>query len=187
MDVVPLNADTPRALVESWHALHVATDLELEPQVPPAPLDEAFASALSDDLLAREGWLSVDGDTVIGYALLELPLLDNPHLGLLDVRVDIGRRREGVATELVRRAARAAKRAGRRTILVEALDKTAGDAACAALGGHSALGSTSSTLSALAMSARNSAHAKARPRAAHTPLAAAATTNGLLEGRWLSA
>lgn len=146
MDVVPLNAHTPPALVESWHALHVATDLELEPQVPPAPLDEAVASALSDDLLAREGWLSVDGDAVIGYAVLELPLLDNPHLGLLDVRVDIGRRREGVATELVRRAAQAAKRAGRRTILVEALDKTPGDAACAALGGHSALGSTSSTL-----------------------------------------
>jgi GNAT superfamily N-acetyltransferase len=146
MHVVPLNADTPRRLVESWHSLQVATDLELEPQVPPAPLDEAFASALSDDLLARQGWLAVDGDTAIGCALLALPLLDNPHLGLLDVRVDIGRRREGVATELIRLAAQAAKRAGRRTILVEALDATAGDATCAALGGHSALGSTSSTL-----------------------------------------
>lgn len=146
MHVVPLNPDTPRALLQSWHALHVATDRELEPDVPPAPLDEAFASALSDDLLARRGWLAVDGDTVIGYALLELTLLDNPHLALLDVRVDIGRRREGIATALARLAAKSAKEAGRRTVLIEALDATPGDATCAALGGHSALGSTSSTL-----------------------------------------
>lgn len=146
MHVVPLNADAPHAILESWHTLHVATDLELEPDVPPAPLDEAFPSALSDDLFAREGWLMVDRDTVIGYAVLELPLLDNPHLGLLDVRVDIGRRREGVARALVRLVARAAKRAGRRTILVEAMDRTPGGATCAALGGHSALGNTASTL-----------------------------------------
>lgn len=146
MHVVPLNPDTPRPLLESWHSLHVATDLELEPRVPPAALDEAYESALSDDLLGREGWLMVDGETVIGYALLELPLLDNPHLALIDVRVDIGRRREGVATALIRYAAQAAKQAGRRTVLIEALDGTAGTATCAALGGHSALGSTSSTL-----------------------------------------
>ncbi len=146
MHVVALNAETPRPLLESWHSLQVATDLELEPHVPPAPLDEAFASALSDDLLRREGWLMVDGDAVIGYALLELPLLENLHLALIDVRVDIGRRREGVATALVRLAAQSAKHAGRRTGLIEALDATAGTAACAALGGHAALGSTSSTL-----------------------------------------
>lgn len=146
MHVVPLNADTPPALLESWHRLHVATDLELEPDVPPAPFDEAVASARSDDLLSREGWLMVDADKVLGYALLELPLLDNPHLVMLDVRVDVGRRREGVATALIRLAAQAAKLGGRRTVLIEALDATPGDATCAALGGHSALGSTASTL-----------------------------------------
>ncbi len=150
MQVLPLDIKTPAPLVRSWHRLRTATELELEPQVPPAPLDEAFASSLSD-ALARPRMLA-DGrrrpvtDPVIGYALLELPLLENRHLALLDVRVDIGRRRAGAATALARLAARAARQAGRRTMLVEAIDGTPGDAACAALGGHSALGSTSSTL-----------------------------------------
>jgi GNAT superfamily N-acetyltransferase len=101
---------------------------------------------LSDDLLARTGWLVVDDDGVIGFALLELPLLANPHLGLLDVGVDVGQRRAGVASSLTRLAAQLAQQAGRRSILVESLDATPGGAACAALGGHPALGSTSSTL-----------------------------------------
>ena len=146
LDMVPFNADTPRTILEAWHSLRTATDLELEPDVPPAPFDEAFPSALPDDLLSREGWLTVDGETVVGCALLELPLLDNPHLAMLDVRVDIGRRRAGVATALIQRAAQATKRAGRRTILVEALDGTPGAATCAAFGGQPALGNTSSTL-----------------------------------------
>jgi GNAT superfamily N-acetyltransferase len=146
MHVVPLDADTPTPLIESWHRLHNAIERELEPQVPPAPLDEAFAAALSDDFLARTGWLAVEDGGVIGYALLELPLLDNPHLAMLDVGIDPDRRRQGIATELTRLAARAAQDAGRRTMLIEALDGTPGAAACAALGSHSALGSTSSTL-----------------------------------------
>lgn len=144
--MLQLDAQTPQPLVESWHRLRTATDLELEPNVPPAPLDEAWAFSRPDDLLARQTWLTVDGDTVIGAALLELPLLDNPHLAMLDVRVDIGRRRAGVASSMIRLAAQAAHDTGRRTILVEALDGTPGAAACAALDGHPALGSTSSTL-----------------------------------------
>jgi GNAT superfamily N-acetyltransferase len=146
MHVLPLAAITPTPLVESWHQLRSDIERELEPQVPPAPLDEAYASALSDDFLARTGWVAVDADRVIGYALLELPLLDNPHLAMLEVGIDVARRRQGVATALTRLAAQAAQDAGRRTILVEALDGTPGAAACAALGGHPALGSTSSTL-----------------------------------------
>lgn len=146
MQVTTLDAQTPQPLVRSWHRLRTATELELEPKVPPAPFDEAWAFAQPDDRLARQTWLMVDDDTVIGFALLELPLLDNPHLAMLDARVDIGRRRAGVASALVQLAAQAANEAGRRTILVEALDATPGGAACAALGGHPALGSTSSTL-----------------------------------------
>jgi mycothiol synthase len=146
MQVLPLDADTDSSLLTSWHSLLARTDVELEPHLPPAPLDEALPAALSDDLLARFGWLMVDADTVIGYATLELPLLDNPHLAMLDVRVDAGRRRGGVASALIRLAARAAHESGRRTVLVEAVDGSAGAAACSALGAGAALGSTSSML-----------------------------------------
>jgi GNAT superfamily N-acetyltransferase len=146
MQVVPLDAQTPQPLVESWHRLHAATELELEPNVPPAPLDEALPSSLSDDLCERIGGLALDADAVVGYSVLELRSLDNPQLAMLDVTVDSAHRRRGIATTLTRLAAKAAQDAGRRTILVEALDGTPGAAACAALGGHPALGSTSSTL-----------------------------------------
>jgi len=146
LDTVALNANTPPNLIASWHALRSTTEVELEPHIPPAPLDEALPSSVSDDLYERDGWLAVEKDAVVGCALLELPSLDNPHLAMLDVTVDAAHRRQGIATALTRLAAKAARDAGRRTILVEALDATPGAATCAALGGHPALGSTSSTL-----------------------------------------
>jgi GNAT superfamily N-acetyltransferase len=146
MDVIPLDADTPPDLLVSWHALRSATGLELDPHIPPATLDEALPSSLSDDSERRVGWLALDAGAVVGFALLELPQLDNPHLALLNVRVDLGRRRAGVATSLAILATRAAIQAGRRTLLVEALDGTAGAAMCEALGGVAALGDTASTL-----------------------------------------
>jgi GNAT superfamily N-acetyltransferase len=144
--VTRLHATTPRAIVDSWYALRAATDLELEPHVPPPRFEEALASATSDEQAERLGWLMVDEGAVVGYATLELPLLDNPQLAMLDVRIDAGRRRAGLARTLTRLAASAAQDAGRRSALVEAVDGTAGAAACAALGATAALASTSSTL-----------------------------------------
>ena len=146
MRIISLDDETPAELLQSWHALHMATDQELEPHVPPAGFDEAFACAISDPMHDRRSWLMVDAGKVIGYTILELPLLDNPHLAMLGGGVDSTRRREGVAMALTRLAAQAASDAGRRTLLIEAVDGTPGAAACAALGGQSALGSTSSTL-----------------------------------------
>jgi GNAT superfamily N-acetyltransferase len=146
MQVLPLDAQTPQPLVESWHRLRTAVEVELEPNVPPAPLDEALPSSLSDDLCERVGRLALDADAVVGYSVLELRSLDNPQLAMLDVTVDPTHRRQGIATVLTRLAAKAAQSAGRRTILVEARDGTAGAATCAALGGHPALRSTSSAL-----------------------------------------
>jgi GNAT superfamily N-acetyltransferase len=146
MDILPLEVATPAALLQSWHALKAATDRELEPHVPPAPFEEALPLALSDELMQRQGWLLIDADAVIGCAVVELPLLENTHLAMLDVRVDPGRRRAGLGSLLTALGAQAAHRAGRRSMIVEATDGSAGAAACAALGAQNALNSTSSTL-----------------------------------------
>jgi GNAT superfamily N-acetyltransferase len=146
MDILPLDAGTSPTLLRSWHALQTATDLELEPHVPPAPLDEALPSALSDDLMQRQGWLLADTGAVIGSAIVELPLLENTHLAMLDVRIDPGRRRAGLGSMLTALGAQAAHRAGRPSLIVEATAGSAGSAACAALGAERALDSTSSTL-----------------------------------------
>ncbi len=146
MDAVPLDADTPGHLLRSWHALRAATDRELEPYVPPTPFDEALAGALSDDLMARRGWLLVDASSVVAATVLELPLLDNPQLAMLDVRVDESRRRAGLGKTLIGMAARAASDDGRRSLLVEAPDDSPGAATLAALGAKPALGSTASLL-----------------------------------------
>ena len=146
VDILPLDAGTPSALLQSWHRLQAATDRELQPHVPPAPLDEAIATATSDDLMRRHGWLLSEAGAVVGYAVVELPQLENLHLALFDVRIDAGRRRAGLGSLLTALGAQTARRSSRRSMLVEAPDGSAGAAACAALGAKAALGSTPSTL-----------------------------------------
>lgn len=164
MRLISLDDETPPRLLAAWHALAAATDVELEPHVPPGPIEELLVNARSDEGTRRATWLMVDADTetdadadagtetdadagsVIGFARLNLPLLDNTHLANLDVRVDAERRRAGVGAALTRVAALAAHDAGRRTVLVEAVEGSAGDAACAALRGAPALGSMSCSL-----------------------------------------
>ena len=141
-----LDAHTAPGLLRSWHALHAAIDRELEPHIPPAPYEEALAASLSDENTARRRWLLVEADAVVGSALLEQPLLDNPHLAMLDVRVEAGHRRRGLGTRLIGIGARAAHEAGRRTLLFEAIEGTAADSMLAALGAELALGSTASVL-----------------------------------------
>ncbi|MGH3025912.1 MAG: GNAT family N-acetyltransferase [Gaiellaceae bacterium] len=146
MHIVSLDDETPAELLKSWHELRATTDLELEPNVPPPGFDEAFAHVISNGLFDRRGWLLVESGAVVAYVLVEFPKLDNPQLAELELRVDAVHRRSGNATRLLQLAAQAASDAGRRSILVEAVEGSAGDKACAALGAKSALGSTSSAL-----------------------------------------
>lgn len=146
MRVLPFDEHVSPSVLRSWHDLSRTTDLELEPHLPPPDLGEARAFASSDDLNARRCVLALDDERVVGYAIVKLPLLDNLHLAEIDVRVDPGRRRAGVGTALARTAATAAKDAGRRTLLMEAIEGSAGDAFCASLGGELALSETASML-----------------------------------------
>ncbi len=150
VNVLPLTADTAAgapALVASWHALHAAVELELEPPFPPSPLEEALADATSDAMSRKIGWLAVEGVEVIGYAVAELPLLDNRHLATVHAGVHAAHRRRGIGTALTRLAVSAVAEAGRRTLLVEAPDGSPGEAMCAAMGAERALVSTPSILS----------------------------------------
>lgn len=61
----------------------------------------------------RETWLVADHDGVAGWYLLELPVRDNKHLGVLDLRVHPGRQRRGHGTALLRHAAGRALADGR--------------------------------------------------------------------------
>jgi GNAT superfamily N-acetyltransferase len=146
MRVLPLDEHVSPSTLRSWHDLSRTTDRELEPHLPPPDLDEARAFASSDDLNARRCLLALDGDRVVGYAVVKLPLLDNLHLAEIDVRVDPGRRRARVGTALAAASAAAAKNAGRRTLLMEATEGSAGDTFCASLGGELALSETGSML-----------------------------------------
>ena len=146
MRIIPFDAGAPASMLASWHALAVATDDELEPYIPPAPFAEALAGTRDDETRSRQCWLAAEGDAVAGYAVLELPLLDNPHLAMLDIRVDVAHRRAGLGSALAEAAASAAREAGRRTLLIEAVDGSAGAAFCTALKGEVALRSTPSVL-----------------------------------------
>lgn len=146
MHIVSLDGETPAGLLSSWHALHSAIDLELEPDIPPSGFDEALADSTSDALADRRGWLVIEENHVVGVAVVDLPTLDNRHLAYLDVRVDPAHRRVGHATALLKLAAEAAQDAGRRTMVAEAVDGSPADKAFAAWGAVPALGSTASTL-----------------------------------------
>ena len=99
-----LSRATPDDLLGRWHALHAAVSRELEPDLPPAPLQEALAT-FTDERFATTGWLALENDDVMGYAIVSCTLLDNPHLALLEGGVVPGWRHRGIATALLRRAA----------------------------------------------------------------------------------
>lgn len=146
MRIAVMDDATPAPLVESWYQLYASVEVELLPGIPPPDRQEARAFATSIQNMKRTCWLAMDGADLIGYAILELPLMDNPHLSMLNGGVIPGRRRAGIARTLARLAVDAAVAAGRRTLLIDAVDDTPGGAFAAALGGHGAIGDTSSIL-----------------------------------------
>jgi len=77
-------------------------------------------------------WVVRDGEAMLGHLVLGLPQLDNLHLAMAHAIVHPAHRRRGIATALLRTALPAA--AGRRTLLIEAHDGSAGEAFCRAYG-----------------------------------------------------
>ena len=64
-------------------------------------------------------FLAHDGDGVVGYGRLVLPVRDNPHLAFLELGVLPGRRRRGHGTALARALEQWARERGRTTVVGE--------------------------------------------------------------------
>jgi len=58
-------------------------------------------------------WVAVDGADVVGTVMLELPVLDNLHMGYTDIQVRPAYRRRGVGSALYRHAADFVRSVGR--------------------------------------------------------------------------
>ena len=99
-----------RPAAETFYATKVAED----PDIPVMPR-QVFEGWLKTGWVGdpRETWLVADEDGVAGWYLLELPLRDNQHLGVLDLRVRPDRQRRGHGTALLRHAAGRALADGR--------------------------------------------------------------------------
>jgi GNAT superfamily N-acetyltransferase len=82
----------------------------------------------------RLHFVARDGDTVLGAALLWLSLVDNQHMGLLELRVHPEHRRRGVGTALLRDVLAVLTELGRPVLLSESDAGSAGDGFAAALG-----------------------------------------------------
>jgi GNAT superfamily N-acetyltransferase len=79
-------------------------------------------------------WVVRGGDGLTGHVVLVLPDLDNQHLALSNVVVHPDHRRRGLGTALLREALSTAAADGRRTLLLEADEGSAGEAFCRARG-----------------------------------------------------
>lgn len=75
-----------------------------------------------------------DGGTVLGHAFARLSLVDNPHLGLVDVLVHPRHRRQGIGTALLRELLAVLTAEDRPVLLAESEAGPAGDGFAAALG-----------------------------------------------------
>ena len=83
----------------------------------PWPLPERLASWQTPSTVRRyEGWLAVDEGEVVGVAEVELPLLDNTHLGLAAVYVPAGLQRRGIGSALADHVLMRLRDDGRRVV-----------------------------------------------------------------------
>src|SRR5215207_852901 len=119
-------------------ALHGAVAAALAVDRPADPVPSV--ADIAHRLRARRGgrrtfrWLAREGGTPVGHLVLDLPDVENTHLGLFDLVVHPEHRRRGTGSALVREAVRVAAAEGRRSLLVEAYEGSAGIGFAGALG-----------------------------------------------------
>ena len=119
----------------AFHRLITAAEAVDRPDDPPTELAEAagrLRMRRNDRRVLR--WVVRGGDAMVGHAVLALPDLDNRHLAWSNVTVRPDHRRRGLGTALLREAVATAAVDGRRTLLLEADEGSAGEAFCRARG-----------------------------------------------------
>ena len=129
MQILPLETDPPDADVAAVHGLLAAATAVDRPGDPLPLLDEVagrLRTVRRDRRLIRRVARDERG-AVVGYGLLRLPDVDNVHLGLADVTVHPEFRRRGVGTALTRAAVDVLATDGRRLLLAEADEGSAGE------------------------------------------------------------
>lgn len=130
MPVTPLDPDPSEPDVAGVHRVRAAATEVDRPGDPP-PLAEDVAAELRHRRpdQHRHRWVARDpSGTIVGYAALRLPQLDNQHLGLVQVTVHPGHRRRGTGTALLRTVVAAAAAEGRGTLVGDADQGGAGAA-----------------------------------------------------------
>ena len=90
---------------------------EDRPYATPWPLAERRAAWLTPSIAQHyEGWLYVTGEEVQGVAEIELPLLDNTHVGDVSIYVPARFGRQGVGTALAGHVAQRLRERSRRVV-----------------------------------------------------------------------
>jgi GNAT superfamily N-acetyltransferase len=119
----------------AFHRLITGAEAVDRPDDPPTDLAEAAGRLrLRRDDRRILRWVVRGGDGLVGHVVLVLPDLDNQHLAMTDVTVHPVHRRHGLGTALLREAVGTAAADGRRTLLLEADEGSAGEAFCRAYG-----------------------------------------------------
>lgn len=134
--IVPLDPATATDTdVAGLHAVLAATVAVDRPGQSPRTVREVAAELRAPLSGRRRLWFvaAEDGRTV-GLLVVRLRDLDNRHLGLVDLDVHPDARRRGVGTALLRRAVEVLTTDGRRSLLGECDEGSAGDAFCRAYG-----------------------------------------------------
>jgi GNAT superfamily N-acetyltransferase len=119
------------------HELYVAAERVDDPLVPPASLP-VFTGWVSRgwDADPREGWL-VPGDQAgswAAYCRLEFPARENRHSAHINLVVAPGQRRRGIGTALLRHAVMRAAGQGRKQLVCDTKEGSAGEAFAVAAG-----------------------------------------------------
>lgn len=136
MDIETLEPDPPAADVAGVHGVLAAATAVDRPGDPPPLLDEVagrLRTRRQDRRLIRRVARDERG-AIVGYGLLRLPDVDNVHLGLAEVTVHPEFRRRGVGTALIRAAVDTVAADGRRIVLAESDEGSAGEHFCRGLG-----------------------------------------------------
>jgi GNAT superfamily N-acetyltransferase len=106
MGIERFEAEGDPRQVAACYEIFYATRMADDPDVPVMPR-RVFEGWLKTGWVGdpREIWLVADDDGVAGLYLLELPIRDNKHLGVLDLMVRPDRQRRRLGTALLRHAA----------------------------------------------------------------------------------
>jgi mycothiol synthase len=103
----------------AFHALDEAAALIDRPGAPPRSYEAfvEFVSACSIGSMPIFPWVARRDSRIIAYTLFQVPQEENTNMGIIEIHVDPGLRRQGVGTEFLRAMLREVRALGRTRVL----------------------------------------------------------------------